>query len=139
MEDGLGLGTLPQVIPVIDVVLAPGLADVGALQPVHLSLPHGAKPGPLRQVGQLFQGGAGRQSEVVHETRGQLLRVQGLPVRVVIEQGAAEAAQGLGHHSNSLLPVNFSYISTMNRLALMVMGPSGRVPTRKAGSSSTNR
>ena len=55
-----------------------------------------------------------------------------------LQQVAAEAAQGLAH-SSSLLPVNFSYISTMNRLALTVRGPSGRVPTRKAGSSSTKR
>ena len=53
--------------------------------------------------------------------------------------GAAICYDRHYRHSNSLLPVNFSYISTMNRLALTVMGPSGRVPTRKAGSSSTKR
>ena len=117
---------------------SPRLADVGAPQPVHLPLLHGAEPGPARQVGQLVQGGPGGDAEVVHEAGGDGLRVQADALLVFLQQVAAEAAQGCAH-SSSLLPVNFSYISTMNRLALTVRGPSGRVPTRKAGSSSTKR
>ena len=74
----------------VDVVFAAGLADVGAPQPVHLSLLHRAEASPLRQDGQLFQGGTGRQPEVVHKTGGQLLRVQVLPIGVVVQQVAAE-------------------------------------------------
>ena len=97
---------------------------------------HLAEPGPPHQGGQFIQVGSRRDLEVFHEAGGDALRARAQAPFVVVQQVAAEAAHGSGH-SNNLLPVSFWYISTMNRLAFRVRGPSGRVPTRNWGSSST--
>ena len=129
------LGPGPQVLPVVDVVAAPRRAVVDAL---HVQVPparHLAEPGSFQQGLDLLHRGAGGDVEVAHEAGGEALRVQGL-VGGVVQQPSAEVLSR-PVHSSSLLLANRSYISTMNRLVFRVMGPSGRVPTRKTGSAST--
>ena len=136
VEHGVLSRAVPQVLAVVDVVAAPRRADVDALHAVQVPALDRAEPGLFHQAGQLRHGGTARHAEVAHEAGGEALRVQGVLGRVVVQQPAAEVFPRPVHSSN-LFPVNRSYISTMNRLALRERGPSGLVPTRNWGSART--
>ena len=56
VQHGMGLGPIPQVFPIVDVVLAPGRAKMNPFQPVQGSARHRAESGQVHQLVQFVQG-----------------------------------------------------------------------------------
>ena len=136
VEHRVLLGPVPEVLVVVDVVSAVGRAVVDALQRLEALARHMAEPRPPQQLLQTLQVRTTPYPEVAQERAGHVLRVGGMPGEAVVQQAAAEALERPRHES-SLFPVKRSYISTMKRLAPRESRPSGRVPTRNAGSVRT--
>ena len=101
----MGAAPVPQALAVVDGVVAPGLADVGALQPVQLPVRHLPESGPAQHDAELVQRGTARQLEVAYEAGGETLRVEGVEGDGVVVQQVAAEVFARSTHSSSFFPV----------------------------------
>ena len=132
VEDGLPLFIYPAVRPVADLIRAPTHAPV---PPSKACGQRGARYQPYPCVvehdHEFVHGGIGGEGEILREGLGDSGRGEPAFGR----NAPAESVQCRAH--SKFLPVSFSYISTMNRLTSMVIGPTGLVPKLKRGSVTT--
>ena len=114
-------------------------AEVGSPKTAGQLLPQHRRDASLFQhLDELLEAGADRDAEVADEQVGDVRGVVPLPARQPCQDGLSEVVQR-SHHSKSCLSVSCSYISTMNRFAAVVRGPSSLVPKLNLGSATTYR